>query len=388
MADFYTFGSGGLQEAVRQVFAKLKTRLDSYRTATAQDAIDTATREIITTVEASATASRNYAVGDYLILNGTLYAVTAAIASGSTITPGTNVTATTVMEPSRVAPDGRASYNHFGVCSTAAGTQAKTVTVPGVTELVDGVQITVLFLNQFTRNGSPTLNVNGLGAKPMWRRAGQAMYYTGEWQAGETLDLVYYTYNNSGGWVVKDAPIATTDAYGVTRLLTTATSGNTGYALTPQSLNSFAQGVCSPYPVYSSSSTYAVGDRVRYDFGVYECNTAITTAESWNAAHWTLMETLQEQIDDIDALIPAGASSSNKLATAADVPSVPSAYTSNPAALGTADPGSSGSWARGDHVHPAELPTVTSSDNGKVLRVVSGAWAAASLPSAAGVSFE
>ena len=31
--------------------------------------------------------------------------------------------------------------------------------------------------------------------------------------------------------------------------------------------------------------------------------------------------------------------------------SVPSAYTSNPAALGTASPGSSTAWARGDHVH-------------------------------------
>jgi len=36
---------------------------------------------------------------------------------------------------------------------------------------------------------------------------------------------------------------------------------------------------------------------------------------------------------------------------------------------------------------PAELPAVTTSDNGKVLRVVSGAWAAAQLPSASGVSF-
>lgn len=35
----------------------------------------------------------------------------------------------------------------------------------------------------------------------------------------------------------------------------------------------------------------------------------------------------------------------------------------------------------------AGLPSVTSSDNGKVLRVVSGAWAAASLPGASGVSF-
>ena len=33
------------------------------------------------------------------------------------------------------------------------------------------------------------------------------------------------------------------------------------------------------------------------------------------------------------------------------------------------------------------LPSVTSTDNGKVLRVVSGAWEAAELPSASGVSF-
>ena len=33
------------------------------------------------------------------------------------------------------------------------------------------------------------------------------------------------------------------------------------------------------------------------------------------------------------------------------------------------------------------LPAVTSSDNGKVLRVVNGAWAAVSLPSASGNSF-
>ena len=42
-------------------------------------------------------ASTNYAVGSYLIHDGTLYKVTSAIASGEAITPGTNVTATTVM---------------------------------------------------------------------------------------------------------------------------------------------------------------------------------------------------------------------------------------------------------------------------------------------------
>lgn len=34
-----------------------------------------------------------------------------------------------------------------------------------------------------------------------------------------------------------------------------------------------------------------------------------------------------------------------------------------------------------------ELPTVTATDNGKFLRVVSGAWAAAEIPNANGGSF-
>ena len=50
------------------------------------------------------------------------------------------------------------------------------------------------------------------------------------------------------------------------------------------------------------------------------------------------------------------------------IPSVPSAYTSNPEMDGTASPGSSAAWARGDHVHPHDstkadasaIPTKTS----------------------------
>lgn len=51
----------------------------------------------IAPVERSVTSSANYAVGDYLILNNTLYKVTSAIAAGGKITVGTNVTATTIM---------------------------------------------------------------------------------------------------------------------------------------------------------------------------------------------------------------------------------------------------------------------------------------------------
>ena len=53
---------------------------------------------IESSVEATTTSAHAYAVGDHFIYNNTLYVVTAAIAVGDTITPGTNCTATTVMD--------------------------------------------------------------------------------------------------------------------------------------------------------------------------------------------------------------------------------------------------------------------------------------------------
>ena len=71
----------------------------------------------------------------------------------------------------------------------------------------------------------------------------------------------------------------------------------------------------------------------------------------------------------------------------AGIPTSPSASNVEPKAPGTASAGSSSTYARGDHVHPKELPTVAASDNGKFLRVVNGAWAAATVDNANGVSF-
>ena len=53
---------------------------------------------------------------------------------------------------------------NFGTCTTAAGTQEKSVTTKGSFELIDGSKILVLFTNTNTAN-SPTLNVNNTGAK-------------------------------------------------------------------------------------------------------------------------------------------------------------------------------------------------------------------------------
>ena len=95
-----------------------------------------------------------------------------------------------------------------------------------------------------------------------------------------------------------DKGTATTTYYGLTKLTTAATSTSEALALTPKALNSFAQNMIANYAVYSSSSTYNVGDRVRYSYNTYECITAITTAEAWTAAHWKALDPLQTQIDE------------------------------------------------------------------------------------------
>ncbi len=38
---------------------------------------------------------------------------------------------------------------------------------------------------------------------------------------------------------------------------------------------------------YNSNSTYSKGDLIIYNNTLYKCNTNITTAEEWNASHWT-----------------------------------------------------------------------------------------------------
>ena len=48
---------------------------------------------------------------------------------------------------------------------------------------------------------------------------------------------------------------------------------------------------------YSSSSTYKVGQFCIYNNTLYKCNTAITTAEDWTAAHWTAT-TIAEEIEN------------------------------------------------------------------------------------------
>ena len=193
--------------------------------------------------------------------------------------------------------------DYYGTCATAASTQAKVVTCAGFI-LSTGVSIRVKFTDNQTYNGAPTLNVNNTGAYTIQSMSGtDAIRYC--WRAGE---VVAFTFDGSN-WLMEDGAVATTSYYGYTRLITSATSPSASIALTPASLSNLAQSMIANYPVYSDTSTYAVGDRVRYSYNSWECNTAISTAEAWNTDHWTMLDDVQTQLDGKQATI----NSSNKL---------------------------------------------------------------------------
>jgi hypothetical protein len=86
-----------------------------------------------------------------------------------------------------VSFDGSGAISHFGTCSTAASTAAKTVAVTGFS-LVTGAEVTVTFTVTNTA-ANPTLNVNGTGAKPVYYR--NAAIGAGYLEANRTYKFVY-----------------------------------------------------------------------------------------------------------------------------------------------------------------------------------------------------
>lgn len=213
-----------------------------------------------------------------LIVNGESTFI--GVPKAPTAASGTNTTqvATTAFVQSAV--NGSKGSVHYGYCTTAAATQAKTVTISTVTALAEGLRITVRFQYAQTYNGVPTLNVSNLGAKNiLLRDSTNGVRYL--WNAGAVLEFTY----NGTGWVMENGGFADTTYYGITKLTTAYNSTNAATALTPLSLHNFAENSIASY--YSTSATYAVGDIVRYSHSLYRCNTAITTAEAWTAAHWT-----------------------------------------------------------------------------------------------------
>ena len=90
---------------------------------------------------------------------------------------------------------------YYGVSSTAADTQTKTVTIEGISALSDGLLVRILFANAQSYSGVPKLMINSTAASNIKTRRGtDATNLT--WKAGDVLDFVYDS--SSSGFIVLD----------------------------------------------------------------------------------------------------------------------------------------------------------------------------------------
>ena len=146
-----------------------------------------------------------------------------------------HVTAATAVVKSDLTGLGVADENGaiwYGVCDTAAATQAKTVTITGFpTAYAEGMNVRIRFANAQDYNGVPTLNINSIGAvaiKQYWDN--NAARY--EWGAGEIIDFCY----SNARWLLVRGTRASTSTYGRTILINSTSSTSTTGAATPNSV--------------------------------------------------------------------------------------------------------------------------------------------------------
>ncbi|MCI8537858.1 MAG: hypothetical protein HFF18_04245 [Oscillospiraceae bacterium] len=136
--------------------------------------------------------------------------------------------------PQEAPKDGGPRY---ATCTTASGTTAKVAICDGFV-LKTGSTVAVKFTYVNTTN-SPTLNVNGTGAKPI-KKYGSTGNMAYMWTAGAVVLLIYDGTN----WVIENGTIATLTNYGLTKLSNDTGSISTSVASTPYAVyqvNNIAQ---------------------------------------------------------------------------------------------------------------------------------------------------
>ena len=169
----------------------------------------------------------------------------------------------------------------YGTCSTAAGTAAKTVTVDSDSfALVTGACVRVKF-SSANSVASPTLNVNGTGAKAIMRYGTTAPSTSAasSWNAGSVIDLTYDGTN----WVMHNHLNTTYSSMTVAEY--EAGTGTTARTITPARLKGAIQHWAS-----DSNTTYSLsksGSTITLT-GSDGSTTSVTDSDSDNNTTYTL----------------------------------------------------------------------------------------------------
>ena len=168
-------------------------------------------------------------------------------------------------------------------------------------------------------------------------------------------DQVYvYKLNKTNGWsvTVRNAFSKLATGTGLTHTYSNGTITIANSETVPGVVSTTSDGLAPQLPDESTTTkflrqdaTWAVPPDTTYESKVAASGgtdvSLVTTGEKYE---WNNKGTYSK---------PSGGIPASDLASGV-IPTVPTAYTSNPAMDGTASPGSSGSWAKGDHVHPTD----------------------------------
>lgn len=257
----------------------------------------------------------------------------------------------------------------FGKLDSTSTATVMTATVNGVDELRSGVCMW-LMNGVITSAENFTININGLGAKPVYQSQAAASRATTLFDINYTALLIYNADRVDGGcWdYVSSVPTKTSD-------LTNDSGYITGMYIASYGSSTYAE-VLAAYKankvVYcraSSNSNPGTGSQNRMAFLAYVNNSTTPTEMEFQYYRSVSSHSDSQQGDQV-YVYKLNSSGTWSVTTR-------EAYTKiNPST------GLTKSYSNGvltvSVTNP--LPTVTASDNGKVLTVVNGAWAAASLP--------
>ena len=137
----------------------------------------------------------------------------------------------------------KASSIPFGTVDSTSTATAFTATVDGITELKDGVccYLNNTVIASAAASTTPkcwTLNINGLGAKPVYLTTAAATYATTHFTKNYKMLFTYDTSLNSGngGWYIGQLFNSNTTYSDMTQAEITAGTGTTGRKITPKML--------------------------------------------------------------------------------------------------------------------------------------------------------
>lgn len=189
----------------------------------------------------------------------------------------------------------RIASSIYGYCTTGASTVAKTVslytgnstTTDGTwtsSDLFHGLTITVRFQYSNTAT-NPTLNVNGTGAKRIYKygTTSPGTTATTSWQANSVISLTYDTLlNSSGCWVMNDHLDDTTGGGGSVEYTLSGSGDDDEYTITATPTSGTATSATIPAANTTDAGVMTATDKTKLD-GI-ETGAEVNVQSDWNEA--------------------------------------------------------------------------------------------------------